>query len=350
MSGTESKNIRTTGFLSKDDIGVCRTAGEMVNKRCAVHRPLPCIVILVHGVNDVGEAYQNQDEGLCAGLNDRLGRSDLHPHSWKDQEFMITDLNGNATCTCDVTKQTCIDKTNRSPVIPFYWGYRPVDKEIWRDDQLRYRDELRKKGNEADLPYDAYRENDKQKLRQHNNARIDNYRNWLDPAGVKGGGMFANATTSIPDMFGPGMAGWTTAAAGVVSRTSLFNDGDWSHPVYLNPHRILYDYSIRENWPVLSDGVIIQARGKGNTLDGRAFNKKLDEIIKNVNDKLGPFPCWSSYIINHFGIMHSAHGGPAANRPFATAILTTYGGTISGRQDALGKVRISRSFLPKLTR
>ncbi len=48
-----------------------------------------------------------------------------------------------------------------------------------------------------------------------------------------------------------------------------------------------------------------------------------------------PFPCWSSYIINHFGIMHSAHGGPVANRPFATAILTTYGGTISGRQDAL---------------
>ncbi|BDO05820.1 hypothetical protein KAM622c_54070 (plasmid) [Klebsiella quasipneumoniae subsp. quasipneumoniae] len=33
--------------------------------------------------------------------------------------------------------------------------------------------------------------------------------------------------------------------------------------------------------------------------------------------------------------MHSAHGGPVANRPFATAILTTYGGTISGRQDAL---------------
>lgn len=80
---------------------------------------------------------------------------------------------------------------------------------------------------------------------------------------------------------------------------------------------------------------VIVARGKGNTSDGREFNKKLDVIIKNVNNKLGPFPCWSSYIINHFGIMHSAHGGPVANRPFATAILTIYGGTISGRQDAL---------------
>ncbi|TWV19274.1 hypothetical protein FRA07_25845, partial [Klebsiella quasipneumoniae subsp. similipneumoniae] len=51
--------------------------------------------------------------------------------------------------------------------------------------------------------------------------------------------------------------------------------------------------------------------------------------------KLGPNPCWYTDIINHIGIMHSAHGGRVANRPFATAILTTYGGTISGRQNAL---------------
>lgn len=24
-------------------------------------RPMPCIVILIHGVNDIGEAYQNQE-------------------------------------------------------------------------------------------------------------------------------------------------------------------------------------------------------------------------------------------------------------------------------------------------
>lgn len=80
MSEMIHKNIRNPKFLSEDDI--CRpvSAGAMTIQNCAVMRPLPCIVILVHGVNDVGEAYQDQDTGICAGLNSRLGRQDLHPH------------------------------------------------------------------------------------------------------------------------------------------------------------------------------------------------------------------------------------------------------------------------------
>lgn len=106
---------------------------------------MPCIVILVHGVNDVGEAYQNQDTGICAGLNERLGRTDLHPHSWNAEEFMITDVKDNVA---------------RSPIIPFYWGYKPVDKTTWEADQKRYRNELREKRNKTDLPYDTYRQDD----------------------------------------------------------------------------------------------------------------------------------------------------------------------------------------------
>jgi hypothetical protein len=37
--------------------------------------PLPCLTILLHGVNDVGEAYDAQETGLCAGLNARLNRA-----------------------------------------------------------------------------------------------------------------------------------------------------------------------------------------------------------------------------------------------------------------------------------
>ena len=48
---------------------------------------MPCIVILVHGVNDVGEAYQNQENGIIAGLSKRLNRTDLYAHEWKD--FMM---------------------------------------------------------------------------------------------------------------------------------------------------------------------------------------------------------------------------------------------------------------------
>jgi hypothetical protein len=43
---------------------------------------MPGIVILVHGVNDVGEAYQNQEKGIIAGLSKRLNRQDFYAHEW----------------------------------------------------------------------------------------------------------------------------------------------------------------------------------------------------------------------------------------------------------------------------
>ncbi|QPJ99863.1 DUF4150 domain-containing protein [Enterobacter mori] len=191
---------------------------------------MPCIVILVHGVNDVGEAYQNQDEGICKGLNTRLGRTDLNPHTWPAETFMISDVGDNVA---------------NSPVIPFYWGYKPVDKATWEADQTRYRDELREKRNKTDLPYDTYRQDDEKILHAHNDENIDNLNNWLDKkAHAKGGGTFANATTSIPDMFGPGADGAALDVVGAISRSKM-NGGDWSHPIYANPHRIYQAYAAR---------------------------------------------------------------------------------------------------------
>lgn len=253
MSEAEEKNIRTRGYLSKDDIGVCSTGGAMVDQQCGVHRPLPCIVILVHGVNDVGEAYQNQDEGICAGLNDRLGRNDLHPHNWKEHAFMISDADGKvSTQTCSVEKQTCVGVVNRSPIIPFYWGYKPVDHAAFTADQQRYQEELKKKHNQADVPYDAYQQDDARIKKNHDNENTDNLSNWLDPGFAKGGGTFANATTNIPDMFGPGCSGAALKIIGEISR-SWMNDGDWSHPIYNNPHRIYQAYAARR----LADLILI---------------------------------------------------------------------------------------------
>ncbi|HCL5282478.1 TPA: DUF4150 domain-containing protein [Salmonella enterica] len=219
---------------------------------------MPCIVILVHGVNDVGEAYQNQDTGICAGLNERLGRTDLHPHSWNAEEFMITDVKDNVA---------------RSPIIPFYWGYKPVDKTTWEADQKRYRNELREKRNKTDLPYDTYQQDDEKILHAHNDANIDNLNNWLDKkAHAKGGGTFANATTSIPDMFGPGANGVALDVVGAISRSKM-NDGDWSHPIYANPHRIYQAYAarrladlilaIRRHPPTEKDTINIVAHSQG---------------------------------------------------------------------------------------
>lgn len=240
-----SNNIRNEKYLSQNDIGRPNDSGEMLVQLCGVKPPLPCIVILVHGVNDVGEAYQNQDEGLCAGLNTRLGRDDLHAHSWREQEFMIADVGGTlSTQTCSVEKQTCIGVVNRSPAIPFYWGYKPVDHAAFTADQQRYREELRKKRSEADLPYDTYQQDDPKIIRNHDGENIDNLNNWLDPGFAKGGGTFSNATTTLPDMFGPGARGAALEVVGKFSRSRM-NDGDWSHPIYTNPHRIYQAYAAR---------------------------------------------------------------------------------------------------------
>lgn len=243
-----NQNIRTPKILSKNDTGRPADSGRMLIQDCAVMAPLPCIVILIHGVNDVAEAFQNLDEGICAGLNDRLGRNDLHPHEWIAHKFQIADVSSglSATKTSATENHVCIGRVNRSPIIPFYWGYKPVEHAAYTADQQRYRDELRKKGNKADLAYDSYQQDDARIIKNHDNQNLDNLNNWLDPCFAKGGGTFANATTCIPDMFGPGAEGEIIALIGkLATRTDGGNGKDWSSPMYQSPHRIYLAYAAR---------------------------------------------------------------------------------------------------------
>lgn len=78
---------------------------------------------------------------------------------------------------------------------------------------------------------------------------------------------------------------------------------------------------------------VVMARGKGNTKDGREFNKQLDSAIRETNKKLENLPCWQAYIINHYGVMKTGFGGAAGN--FGIAMLTTYAGRCPGRFDCL---------------
>ena len=52
--------------------------------------PLPGVVIFVHGVNSEGEWFKDAEEGLCAGLNRRMGRYD-------DQLFHFGPVAGQMT-------------------------------------------------------------------------------------------------------------------------------------------------------------------------------------------------------------------------------------------------------------
>lgn len=80
---------------------------------------------------------------------------------------------------------------------------------------------------------------------------------------------------------------------------------------------------------------VVIARGKGNTKEGREYNKKLEAVKSEANSKLKSLPVWQSYIINHYGIMRTEIGGPAGTSGHGFAMLSTYGGKHPTRDDAL---------------
>lgn len=140
----------------------------------AIKNRMPGITILIHGVNDVGEAYPHQEEGICQGLNDRLKRGDIQPAEY------ITPPQKNSGDYTKIDVLSDPDKvyfqrkpeSGTSPVIPFYWGFR---EETARADTT-----------------------------QKHGEYLDRFGNRLDKRYGKNGGPFANATTNIPDMFGKG--------------------------------------------------------------------------------------------------------------------------------------------------
>ncbi|MCG2582747.1 DUF3274 domain-containing protein [Massilia sp. TS11] len=72
---------------------------------------MPGTVIFVHGVNSDGEWYRETELQICAGLNHRLGRTSLEERGFnKDTNSYATRASGG--------------RRARSPVIPFYWGYK----------------------------------------------------------------------------------------------------------------------------------------------------------------------------------------------------------------------------------
>lgn len=247
--------------ISEGDIPVHRDLGEVAQTcRVGVPRPMPGIVILVHGVNDVGEAYQNQEKGIIAGLSKRLGRTDFYTHEWG--EYRIT-------------------RPGRSAVIPFYWGYKPVTHADYVADQKRYRDEVGKLKDQAHLPYDAYQEDNGDKKAALGNDgkgafkyQNDNFGNALDANFAKGGGTFANATTNIPDMLGPGAGGAALSAVGFA--TLHMNGGDYTHPIFPNPHRIYQFFAaqrladliltIRQNPVTKTDVINVVAHSQGTII------------------------------------------------------------------------------------
>ncbi len=214
-------------YRNGERVGMVTTVPKSMDPKKKVYfkRPQPCVTILVHGVNDVGEAYATQAAGICEGLNHRLGRADLTPGNW--------DVPRACPNTRVASYERRYQEQGYNAILPFYWGYRPVDQATYAADQARYREELRRRGPAgAEAPYDAYyldgRSDPKRGFQN-----VDCFNNRLDEQFAKNGGVFANATSNLIDMWGPG-----GKLFGVVRFLSTRFTDDLSHPIYDNPHRI----------------------------------------------------------------------------------------------------------------
>jgi hypothetical protein len=156
----------------------CVTDGPQTITKCSKELPLPCITILIHGVNDVGEAYDAQERGICRGMNERLNRSysldmngkaDLIPTTYvlppKTEAEIKAAKKEDLRNPDAVYFRRKTDLYSKSPVIPFYWGSREQEKFINK--------------------------------KNWSGQWTDRYGNRLDKNGAKNGGPFANATSEL---------------------------------------------------------------------------------------------------------------------------------------------------------
>jgi hypothetical protein len=168
----------TTGHTHTDECLLL--PGNPLPAQIRLARPLPGFVILVHGVNDLGETYAAQEAGLCAGLNQRLRREDLRPARYRlpparddPSPAAQKELHAVLDDPDAVYYRRSVDPASAwNPVVPFYWGSRTSDP-----------------------------------LEIRNHLRVDRAGNRVDANGAKEGGPFANATNNLVDLWSKGFEG-----------------------------------------------------------------------------------------------------------------------------------------------
>ncbi|QTD93383.1 T6SS effector phospholipase Tle3 domain-containing protein [Burkholderia anthina] len=148
---------------------------------CILQMPLPGVVIFVHGVNSEGEWFDATEEGLCKGLNRRLGRLDDQMMYHGIEAGQLTPAKYTESVTPDGFLNPKLLANNYvkpdpsfSPVIHFRWGYRASGEEL-----KEYGDKI-----------------------------------FLNEKDYWGGGPFTNGCSSLPDLWHGGLddrtMGWIT--------------------------------------------------------------------------------------------------------------------------------------------
>ncbi|WP_232452226.1 DUF3274 domain-containing protein [Burkholderia ubonensis] len=104
---------------------------------CPKQMPLPGVIIFVHGVNSEGEWFTAAEEGLCRGLNRRLGRLDDQMTYKGVEGGQMSPVQYTESLTPDgylnpkLLPETYVkDDPSFSPVIHFRWGYKASKDEL----------------------------------------------------------------------------------------------------------------------------------------------------------------------------------------------------------------------------
>lgn len=144
------------------------------------------MIIFVHGVNSEGEWYEKAEEALCDGLNKRLFLSgsdfELIPNVYKNDEK--AEVKTERILDVENNEDSYLIKSNNSPVIRFYWGYRANDNELGK-----YLVPLRNLKGESYQQHLLDRKMSKEEI-----AKRGPY--------FWGGGPFQNASTTLNPMWG----------------------------------------------------------------------------------------------------------------------------------------------------
>lgn len=197
MSDAKSGSIYKKLPFSRGNGEGVTLPGQGNKKIVGVRHNLPGSIILVHGVNDVGVSYDAVESGLCEGLTERLC-GNLTPGKYRMPQTADRDKLEEDPDAVFYKRQ--ISDDTHSPVIPFYWGFREESAHVqdWRKTP-------------------------------HGQA-ADRYGNRLDRDYSKEGGPFANATSSLPEMWNRGKSD----SHGVLDWASH----DATHPILKNPGRL----------------------------------------------------------------------------------------------------------------
>lgn len=231
---------------------------------------MPGTVILIHGVNDLGADFGTVEAGLCQGLNERLNRSDLkagvYTHGrMANDDSKVTKDDLLKDMDSVLYRRTEPDGT-RSVLIPFYWGYRAAPDEIGKD--------------------------------AINGQVVDIHGNRLDKNFAKNGGMFANATTNIPDMFNTHFKG------GVKTQVLELLQHDPTHPLLEAPNR---------HYMILAARRLAMLIKQIRTIDP-------DETVTIVGHSQGTVISLLAQALL-MQVDGSEGAGPTANRPADTMVL-----------------------------